>query len=632
MIRLVWAVIFAQSLVTAQAELRPEEVFHVVAPRTFVVLAEGSDGAHISVGSAVVIGPSTLVTNAHVIRDARVAVLKQGERIIRASIVRIHRERDLALLRVYEDLGTGPRLRSFRTLKVGERVYALGTPRLLESTFSDGLIAALRPAERYPIQTSAPVSEGSSGGGLFDASGALVGIVVAINKSGQNLNFALPADWVAELAASPNSAATPAEGAPQHQETSLEAMAAAPTPNRPAPKTSWEDEGPNTQGEGRDRAPDLARDEGTPGIPTPTPGRKQSLSGWETLRWGMPPKEVSRLLTAKEGPFRATRACELEVRKYSKDWRARFPNLVDYRASCDIAPEDHSYRINGAAPEITLHFDSDGLQSVGLQVIAMENTLETAFAALMPVYTQLRDDTDRRFGTPTATTPTDIRSHFERFASSGLRVWERDETKARLNISGGTAVRLYITADLEYCGDCPRRRTSPKTWAQGGWQKFRWGMGPGDVEAVVGGGFRLRIDRGYAGDSMHGEGKVYVGNLPTQLYGATVEAKFIFGGDRLYWVLLAPLVEKDASRCSDWERSIRVGLEQKYGRLLRNDAVLDQPTMVMLHRSLKAPERDEGPPVTYRCNQRLSYKERAVSRWQDEQLERRMKKTADESL
>ena len=51
------------------------------------------------------------------------------------------------------------------------------------------------------IQTTAPISPGSSGGGLFDLSGRLVGIMTFQHRFGQNLNFALPADWIGQMRA-----------------------------------------------------------------------------------------------------------------------------------------------------------------------------------------------------------------------------------------------------------------------------------------------------------------------------------------------------------------------------------------------------------------------------------------------
>jgi tetratricopeptide (TPR) repeat protein len=83
-------------------------------------------------------------------------------------------------------------------------VYAIGSPEGLELTFSEGVISALRDTEGVRmVQTSAAISPGSSGGGLFDAQGNLVGVTTFYLKEGQSLNFALPGEWVSgTLAAS----------------------------------------------------------------------------------------------------------------------------------------------------------------------------------------------------------------------------------------------------------------------------------------------------------------------------------------------------------------------------------------------------------------------------------------------
>jgi hypothetical protein len=114
--------------------------------------------------------------------------------------IRLANEHDLALLSV-PGLEIEPLImRSSASLQIGERVFVVGAPRGLELSLAEGLVSSLREYEGgVAIQTSAPVSPGSSGGGLFDARGNLIGITT-FGVLGENLNFALPAEWASELA------------------------------------------------------------------------------------------------------------------------------------------------------------------------------------------------------------------------------------------------------------------------------------------------------------------------------------------------------------------------------------------------------------------------------------------------
>lgn len=77
----------------------------------------------------------------------------------------------------------------------GDTVYAMGHPNGLEYSFSSGEVAAVRELDgELVIQTTAPISPGSSGGGLFDTRGHLLGIASfqVRPQFGQNLNFFVP--------------------------------------------------------------------------------------------------------------------------------------------------------------------------------------------------------------------------------------------------------------------------------------------------------------------------------------------------------------------------------------------------------------------------------------------------------
>lgn len=74
--------------------------------------------------------------------------------------------------------------------KVGEKVFAIGSPRGLENTFSSGEISQIR--DNNYLQISVPIDHGSSGGVLLNTKGEAVGITSAgLDSSGANLNFAI---------------------------------------------------------------------------------------------------------------------------------------------------------------------------------------------------------------------------------------------------------------------------------------------------------------------------------------------------------------------------------------------------------------------------------------------------------
>lgn len=202
-----------------------KEVFQQAAPSVVVVLALGRNGATTGQGSGVVVGGTEVVTNCHVVEEAAgIAVRQASDHTggttwrMKASVLARNDERDLCLLHV-EELSHPPapttaRLGSAKTLSVGEEVYAIGAPRGLELSLSRGIVSQLRGVlgkRRSPlIQTDAAISPGSSGGGLFNANGELVGITT-FKWRGENLNFALPADWVQELRERGRSAVETAE-------------------------------------------------------------------------------------------------------------------------------------------------------------------------------------------------------------------------------------------------------------------------------------------------------------------------------------------------------------------------------------------------------------------------------------
>lgn len=174
------------------------EVFEQVSASVALVAARGSSAS--SIGSGVVIDHEKVITNCHVIAGASDIQVKVGRQTYTAVAGIADEQFDLCRLHVAGLPAPAVQVGSVSSLRPGQKVFAVGAPQGLELTLSDGIVSALRPVEGGSIvQITAPISPGSSGGGLFDESATLVGVTTFGHRYGQNLNFAVPADWIAEM-------------------------------------------------------------------------------------------------------------------------------------------------------------------------------------------------------------------------------------------------------------------------------------------------------------------------------------------------------------------------------------------------------------------------------------------------
>ena len=214
--------------------LTPAEVFEKVAPSVWAVRGLDGEKRPLSFGSGVVIGPGTIVTNCHILAKARSIEVRRDKLSHAATLEHPDAERDLCILRVPGLAAPAVEIADLSSLRVGSRAYVVGNPERLALTLSEGMISGLGSddARLPPIQTSAPMSPGLSGGGLFDELGRLVGVttlsVVGRERLAQNLNFALPAEWIREVPA--RAKAQLAQRAEQHTNRGSPPAA---EPNRP---------------------------------------------------------------------------------------------------------------------------------------------------------------------------------------------------------------------------------------------------------------------------------------------------------------------------------------------------------------------------------------------------------------
>ncbi|MGK5078285.1 Do family serine endopeptidase [Janthinobacterium sp. HLX7-2] len=169
----------------------------------------GRDVPTHGLGSGFIVSPDGIImTNAHVVRDAREVTVKLNDRReFRAKVLGTDPKTDIAVLKIdASNLPIVP-LGHSSELKVGEWVLAIGSPYGFDSTVTAGVVSAkgrsLPDDSNVPfIQTDVAVNPGNSGGPLFNTRGEVVGINSQIySQTGgfQGLSFAIPIDLAGRI-------------------------------------------------------------------------------------------------------------------------------------------------------------------------------------------------------------------------------------------------------------------------------------------------------------------------------------------------------------------------------------------------------------------------------------------------
>lgn len=142
-----------------------------------------------------------IVTNNHVVKDNRKVTVKGRTFDKRLAEVLFTDEKyDLAFLKPPVDMHSLPELKlgSYESLKDGDTVIAIGHPYGLNYTATQGVISRVDRVQqglKY-IQIDAAINPGNSGGPLVSTGGDVVGVNTFIIKGGDNLGFALPANYL----------------------------------------------------------------------------------------------------------------------------------------------------------------------------------------------------------------------------------------------------------------------------------------------------------------------------------------------------------------------------------------------------------------------------------------------------
>jgi len=189
---------------TPPRELSAEELFKMAAPSVALIEVFGESGERVATASGfIATDTGALITNYHVIRGAHSANahFQDGSTSPIEGVLGYDAYRDVAVVKVSNVPARALPLGDSGQSQVGDHVVAIGSPLALQNTLSDGLISGIRNGV---IQTTAPISHGSSGGPLLNSQGKVIGIAVGMMTQAENLNFAVPINWAKTYLGNPD--------------------------------------------------------------------------------------------------------------------------------------------------------------------------------------------------------------------------------------------------------------------------------------------------------------------------------------------------------------------------------------------------------------------------------------------
>ena len=243
----VWALLLFYGT-TVTTALASEKIAKIALGSTVhvAIIDEVQDSLH-GTGSGFFVGPNQVATNYHVIEGLLIArarlvggvkLVGEEEIYIIEDIVVYNKEWDLAVVKVREVKSAGIDVPALPlgdsdAVQIGETIYVAGNPQGLEGTFTKGIISGIRPegislVRGKVLQMDASISQGSSGGPVLNEIGKVIGISVGHRIDGQNLNFAIPVNYLKDIMLT-----TPTPVKPKQAKPKINPPPVKPKPTRP---------------------------------------------------------------------------------------------------------------------------------------------------------------------------------------------------------------------------------------------------------------------------------------------------------------------------------------------------------------------------------------------------------------
>jgi S1-C subfamily serine protease len=187
--------VFAQ----ARSPKSPSEIAREQSKAVVIIEALDERGSVLGQGSGFIVTPGgAIVSNLHVVQGAAMVRVKlpNGDVYKSADLVDVDDAKDIVVIKLKGFKLPTVTLGDSDKTEVGEQVVAISSPEGLTNSISTGVISGVRRFDTHRVfQITAPISNGSSGGALFNSNGEVIGIITYLFKSGQNINFAVPINY-----------------------------------------------------------------------------------------------------------------------------------------------------------------------------------------------------------------------------------------------------------------------------------------------------------------------------------------------------------------------------------------------------------------------------------------------------
>ena len=194
------SILFNFYLSNAAIAMPQDRLLHELNEQVLRVEVKHNNGSN-GLGSAVVIAKDQVITNCHVVTDAKnVKVLAHGE-ALSATAIKPDWYHDLCILTVENLEAPIAKMGASKQLNYDTPIFTVGYPdKTSQPVNTFGIVKGLFPMDdSFIIRATSTFKLGASGGGMFDEAGRLVGIITLKSRGSEAQYFYMPVEWVQAL-------------------------------------------------------------------------------------------------------------------------------------------------------------------------------------------------------------------------------------------------------------------------------------------------------------------------------------------------------------------------------------------------------------------------------------------------